>query len=554
MSLSPVRLPADSRRFLRFGAAVVCVVLAAQVGLALWLFGISKDGAGAAVDAVLTMQAGSAQSWVADYASAATGATSGVAAWMDGAGAPAAQLEDHLLLVVATHEQLHALVVVNADGSWIRVERDAGYGTVRYRVERVTMTGGEAAAVSETYDSSLSSMADSSAAPGPDAGLDAGGPDSGPGGADQFGDGTAYSFWPAGATADALVWTMAVATTPEEGSGVWAAQPVRDAQGALVAVVATEFPVSAMQAVLEAVPLGDSGQVFLMDDARRVIAAPRAFDDKVGAVGGGAPPTLETLGVDTTVEGSSGDSTVSLGHDGVYRTAEVGLAGEGVPWVLHLRAIDAELAPQVLAVGVAIRWAAGISAVVLLVAGVLLFVMWRPMKDMRRAAETDGLTGLLQRRRFLELAPAVVASAHRDGGAACVAVLDLDNFKRLNDDEGHEAGDVALRKVSKAMRLCVRRGDLVARWGGDEFVVLLALADPSDAVSAVERLRQAVEARLGEEFPGRPGLGVTAGGVVSRDLHDDVADLVRSADAALVEGKRRQKSRSYVAEGLPAPA
>ena len=118
-----------------------------------------------------------------------------------------------------------------------------------------------------------------------------------------------------------------------------------------------------------------------------------------------------------------------------------------------------------------------IPLLVALPVGSLLLRLLHETDAGRRAALAlawnDGLTGLLTRRRFLELAQRELNLARRTGHPLCVALMDLDDFKRVNDRHGHAVGDAVLQAVSSAAASVLRSTDLAARWGGEEFALLL---------------------------------------------------------------------------------
>ena len=164
-----------------------------------------------------------------------------------------------------------------------------------------------------------------------------------------------------------------------------------------------------------------------------------------------------------------------------------------------------------------------------------------------RLARTDPLTGLPNRRAFIEQVEAHLARARRSQKAVCLAYLDIDNFKNLNDHKGHPEGDEFLKRVAAAIKETVRAGDVAARLGGDEFAVLFS--DPrQDAVEPLAvRLLQRVRA-LGDRYPGLD-LGASVGMAWFEVPPDDSALLLQRADAAMYRAKGAGKHRFAIWEG-----
>lgn len=158
---------------------------------------------------------------------------------------------------------------------------------------------------------------------------------------------------------------------------------------------------------------------------------------------------------------------------------------------------------------------------------------------LRRLADTDDLTGLLNRRAFFARARAIVALARRYGHPVAVALVDIDRFKSINDRFGHAAGDEALREVAEALRREARASDVVARMGGDEFVVLMPMTALGGARVFAERLRR----RLAMETT-RP-LSVSIGLASAQGERIDVEALLVEADRMLLAAKRAGRDRVY---------
>ena len=160
-------------------------------------------------------------------------------------------------------------------------------------------------------------------------------------------------------------------------------------------------------------------------------------------------------------------------------------------------------------------------------------------------ARHDGLTGLLNRQAFVDELRAACHGSAADPFA--LLLIDLDNFKGINDDLGHLAGDVALRIVADRLRGSIRLGDVGARIGGDEFAVLLRGAEHPDALEIAARITDALSANLLID-----DLAITPGGSIGVSLHPihgtDTEVLMKRADLALYRAKERGKNATYLFE------
>ncbi len=157
-----------------------------------------------------------------------------------------------------------------------------------------------------------------------------------------------------------------------------------------------------------------------------------------------------------------------------------------------------------------------------------------------RAARTDSMTGLANRGHALtQLRQAL---DNPDAAPLCVALLDLDHFKRINDSLGHAAGDAVITDFCRHMLACTRREDMCARLGGEEFLLMLPHADLAQASAVVQRLLE--RTRQARPLPGLPDQGYTASaGVALARAGDSTDSLLHRADAALYQAKAGGRDR-----------
>lgn len=168
----------------------------------------------------------------------------------------------------------------------------------------------------------------------------------------------------------------------------------------------------------------------------------------------------------------------------------------------------------------------------------------RLMDALRAAALHDGLTGLYNRRFFNASLPGARATCRRRGTPLSVLMLDLDRFKRVNDQFGHAVGDQTLQAVARALERSIRESDLLVRFGGEEFAVALPDTDPKLALEIAERIRTEV-ARLEQSALGHPGPQTVSVGVATLvpEAAESLEDLLRRADDALYRAKETGRNR-----------
>ncbi|MFO0232221.1 MAG: GGDEF domain-containing protein [Burkholderiales bacterium] len=182
--------------------------------------------------------------------------------------------------------------------------------------------------------------------------------------------------------------------------------------------------------------------------------------------------------------------------------------------------------------------------------GGFIIRLLREVDDARRQAQEmawlDPLTGLMNRRRVVEIGAAELDPSRRRGGECAVALMDIDDFKRINDEFGHGAGDSVLQGVARTLCEASDGVDHVARWGGEEFVVLMPGASLEDALAQSERLRTAVEGLTVAAGQGRPVRCTVSIGLATAGHLDGFEQLVNSADRAMYRAKAAGKNRVAV--------
>jgi diguanylate cyclase (GGDEF)-like protein len=160
--------------------------------------------------------------------------------------------------------------------------------------------------------------------------------------------------------------------------------------------------------------------------------------------------------------------------------------------------------------------------------------------DLQIMATTDGLSGLMNRRTFDEVLERELRRSERGQAPVALLLIDLDHFKAINDEHGHQMGDEVIRRVSQLLWINTRPMDAVARYGGEEFAMILTGMQLDQAESIAERLRTQIEAMAG--LP--ESIRVTASiGIAARDAGDTVTSLLKRSDDALYLSKRAGRNR-----------
>jgi diguanylate cyclase (GGDEF)-like protein len=174
----------------------------------------------------------------------------------------------------------------------------------------------------------------------------------------------------------------------------------------------------------------------------------------------------------------------------------------------------------------------------------------RLQREYKRNAMVDALTGLYNRRWLEEALPRFVNRFSRSQQPLTFLMIDIDHFKKVNDDHGHPAGDAVLVTIAHALRTAMRPTDHVARYGGEEFAVILPETGHRAAQGVAERLRAAVALAPIRDAQGKllPGVTVSIGGASLSAANASASALIASADAHLYASKQKGRDRVTFAE------
>ncbi|MBP1628570.1 MAG: sensor diguanylate cyclase [Holophagaceae bacterium] len=260
---------------------------------------------------------------------------------------------------------------------------------------------------------------------------------------------------------------------------------------------------------------GIPGETLLVDENGRILArsGESIADDRVAV-----PPTLQDFWMD------------SGGHEWLAREISAD----------QLRLLH-RIRPAELYLNAALR-SAPVWFLCALLSG-LLMVAWRlrrALKVVTLLMHHDPLTRALNRRGLFDRAPAMRAHTFRQGSCLAVALFDADFFKKVNDEQGHETGDLLLGALGRAFRAQMREYDALCRWGGEEFALVFEVEDPASIEAVAERLRVgAAEAQKAET-----GLAITlSGGVVLWRTRESLPEAINRADQLLYAAKHGGRDR-----------
>ncbi len=168
--------------------------------------------------------------------------------------------------------------------------------------------------------------------------------------------------------------------------------------------------------------------------------------------------------------------------------------------------------------------------------------LWKENRHLAKQATRDDLTGLLNRRGFFATAAQFVNLAQRNEATVGLLMMDLDHFKSINDRLGHSGGDLALKEAAAILAKSLRSSDIIGRYGGEEFIVLLPTTSPLMTAAVAEKVRHSIESTRINGIPLTISIGF-AETAVGSSPEEDLQSLIKQADAALYQAKESGRNR-----------
>jgi diguanylate cyclase (GGDEF)-like protein len=304
-------------------------------------------------------------------------------------------------------------------------------------------------------------------------------------------------------------------------------------------VFAAAYPVAGgeLQALVDRTSTVPGHEIYLADnDGNLIAASPRPSRGVLADENPDLSLALARSPMGGSVQEGSGAHT--------YVTAAV----PGTPWRLAIDVPNSGLYASVSGLATIVPWIA--FALLVLLAGLLLALVQRVLGDRAQLralsaeladrARTDTLTGLLNRRGIDEGLVRISGHSRRHEEPLTILMIDLDRFKQVNDEHGHEAGDLVLRAFADCMREALRTEDLYGRFGGDEFIVALTDCEKDAGATAADRLRAAAGAADLSTIGLEGGIAFSVG--IAGGLHTTVAELIRAADEDLYRDKAGRRA------------
>jgi len=357
-----------------------------------------------------------------------------------------------------------------------------------------------------------------------------------------------------------LQWTNPYLYFTRKTPGITASIPVLSDSGEPVGVLGIDIEISNLSHYLSKNQLSPNSSAFITNKDSRVVA--HTDVDSLVLTGSDGEPSFAATRVDElksqvteqalkalVANGKGGESTgiddVTFDFEGKPHHAVFhSYRKQGLDWTIVVTAPESDFIGDIRA---AQSWritvAVCISFLITLCAFFLALHFLRPVKELQESILRDPLTGLYNRRALSSLGDGMAKESHRQGHSVSVAMIDIDHFKKINDTYGHPAGDEVLVSISQRMLHALQKSDVLVRYGGEEFVLLLFDADLAVAQSACERIRRAINSDEVLTDAGPIAVTISVGVVELAEDDDYISQSLGLADQALYMSKRQGRNR-----------
>ena len=358
-------------------------------------------------------------------------------------------------------------------------------------------------------------------------------------------------------------WTDPYIFFSSRRPGVTSSVPLIGPGGEALGVYGADVELAELSAFLGSLDISSNGEAFMLDQSGVVLAHPDADLLAVETADGEYAPVQAADSGDELIDeavlaaGSTGAAPgepvdVSFDADGEPAAAVVVPLGPGSGWLVAVAAPEDDFVGSIReSQRESTLWAFAITLAVLGLLIPIVVVLVRRLLGLQRRADTDPLTHLLNRRAFERAVDRAIRQAAEGDGALCLAVVDVDGFKAINDDHGHPAGDEVLVAIAGRLVEEIRAGDEVGRTGGDEFQVLVR-CPLEEGLAVLRRMVSTVRGPV--SVNGTTTLGVSISmGIAEWMPGTDRRAMVAAADIAMYQAKQKGRDRVEVSGAADAP-